>query len=224
MPRWIKGSLMLTLVFGACWGGAVWYWRATNRMPGGGDLLMLMLVLPLALLLALWLGRKLIAASALPAVAAAQTEAPAAAPPPPPAAPPLAIISAAVRAPHGASPEELAAAIADHKARTDLDPALVDADGFPVMTARHPEADDPVLRHDIDAWLAANGMAAVRFDEQQWRALTLATGVAADLAGDAAATLLPASGAPPLLHLMPILPAEWQIPQRQAAGLWLRHT
>ena len=155
----------------------------------------------------------------------ATTTAPAAGPAP--AAPlvaPLALLAAALRAPHGASPEELAAAIADNKARPDLDPELVDDDGFPVMSARCDEAADEALQEDVTQWLVMNGMAELQLGEAQWRALTLGTAVVRDLAGEGFMQLMPAEGPPPQLHLLPILPASWTVEQRHAGGLWFKHT
>jgi hypothetical protein len=223
MRPWIKKTLLTVLVFSLAWGGAVWYWRATNRMPSSDDLLLFLLVLPLAVLLLIWLGAKLVAliAAAPAAAAAAGPDAPA------PAAvadaPPLAILGSALRAPHGASADELAAAMADNKASADLDPELVDDTGFPVMTARSLDAADAGLQEQITEWLAQNGMPDLQFDEEQWRALCMGSGVAAELGAQTVADLLPADGTPPILQLMPVLPVGWQFEQRRAAGLWLRH-
>jgi hypothetical protein len=136
----------------------------------------------------------------------------------------LAILAASLRSPHGASCEELAQAIGANKARPDLDPELVDADGFPAMTARCQYAADEALQEEIMGWLAENGMAGLVFDDEQWRALTLATGVVGDLASQAAHSLITADTDPQLLRLMPLLPVEWSIGQHRAAGMWLKHT
>ena len=224
MRPWIKKSLLAVLVFGLAWGGAVWYWRATNRMPSTDDLIIFLLVLPLVALLLIWLVAKLFALiAAAPAVAAAKPSSDAAAPAAAPDAPPLAILASALRAPHGASAEELSAAFADNKARADLDPELVDDDGFPVMTARSADAGDAGLQEEITEWLAQNGMPGLQLDDEQWRALSMGSAVAAELASQAAADLMPGEGTPPMLQLMPVLPAAWQFEQRRAAGLWLRH-
>ena len=58
MNAWMKGILLSVLAFGACWTGAVWYWRSTNRMPDTGDLAAYLVALPLSLLLGYWLLRK----------------------------------------------------------------------------------------------------------------------------------------------------------------------
>ena len=153
--------------------------------------------------------------------AAAPTSAPA--PATPAAAPPLALLAAALRAPHGASPEELAAALATGKARPDLDPELIDDDGFPVMSARCLDADDDSVKEDITMWLVLSGLTELEWGEAQWRALILGTAVVRDLAGEALAQLMPAEGALPQLRLLPILPSGWTLKQRQAAGLWFKH-
>ena len=51
MRPWLSRSLIVAATFAACWLGAVWYWRATRRMPGTDDLLIYLLLLPLLLLL-----------------------------------------------------------------------------------------------------------------------------------------------------------------------------
>jgi hypothetical protein len=158
--------------------------------------------------------------SATPAAAATAAQ-------PAPAAPavlPLALLAAALRAPHGASPEELAAAIAGNKARPDLDPELVDDEGFPVTSARCDDAADETVKEEIVEWLVLSGMAELHWGDAQWRALTLGTAVVRDLAGEALAQLMSPEGTPPQLRLLPILPSGWTVEQRQAAGLWFRHT
>ena len=136
----------------------------------------------------------------------------------------LAILAASLRSPHGASPEELAVALADNKARADLDRELLDGDGFPVMTARCRQAKDEALQDEITEWLARHGMADLRFSDEQWRALALGTAVAEELAMHAENLLASRDDEAPLLQLIPILPPEWPLEQRRAAGMWLEHT
>lgn len=137
--------------------------------------------------------------------------------------PPLALLAAALRAPHGASPEELAAAIAIGKARPDLDPELVDSDGFPVMSARCLDADDDSTKEDITTWLVLSGLAELDWEVAQWRALILCTFVVRDLAAEGLAQLMLGEGAPPQLRLLPILPLVWTDEQRHTAGLWFKY-
>jgi hypothetical protein len=222
-PAWIKKTLLAAAVFALCWGGAIAYWRSAEHAPATSDLMLALLAVPLGVLAAVWLGRKLLPArpAAAPAAGTASAAQPAAAAP---TAPPLAILAAALRAPHGDSPDELAAAIADNKARPDLDPELIDEDGFPVTSARSEAALDEALQEEVHAWLVLNGMAELHFGAAQWRALTLGTAVVRDLANEAVTQWMPPEGAPPPLRLLPLLPPGWTVEQRHAAGLWFRHT
>lgn len=219
---WVRNSLIGGSVFLVCWAIAIAYWRNTHSNPGSGELAACLFALPLALSLAACFCARLILPR-IAAPAALEPAKPALAPAAPPPTPSLAILAAALRSPHGASIEELATALEQNRARPGLDKELIDDDGFPVMTARSSDARDDALQEEMLAWLAANGMPALTFTEAQWRALTLASGVATDLALRATAELMPADGAWPMLQLLPILPPEWPLDQRRAAGLWLGH-
>lgn len=223
--EWLKLGAVVLTTFVVCWAIVIWYWNATNHNPATGDLAMALFLLPLTLLLGFWGGSKFVAArtSELPAAGlskrtAASPGAQAA------AAPVIAVKATALRSPYGASVEELASAIADNEARADLDKELVDDNGFPVMTARVDDADDDMLQDDIAEWLANQGMPAMHFTEEQWRALILATGVAAELASLATADLIPSEGQSPMLQLKLMLPHDWTVEVRRAATMWLRHT
>jgi len=224
MPSWLKNTLIAAGIMTLCWGGAIAYWRTSTNTPATGDLLLVLLAAPLAVLAAIWLGKKMVSAraKAAPAVATVAVAQPAASATL--SAPPLALLASALRAPHGASAEELATAIAANKARPDLDPELVDDDGFPVTSARSEEAVDEALQEEFTEWLTLAGMADLQLGETHWRALTLGTAVVRDLAGEAVLQLLPESGTPLPLRLLPLLPASWTVEQRHAAGLWLEHT
>ncbi len=222
--KWLKlGAIVFTTLI-ACWAIVLWYWRITERNPGTGDLVLALLVFPLGVLAGFWAGHKAITAHA--AAVPASTAKPATSPPTTnagPDTPVLAIVATALRSPYGASAEELAGAIADNEARADLDQELVDDNGFPVMAARSGDAVDEALQDEIAEWLASQGV-RIRFSEEQWRALTLATGVASELAKRAAGELTPIEGQPPLLQLRLMLPDDWPADVRRAATMWLKHT
>ncbi|MCS0591648.1 hypothetical protein ACFQ09_25190 [Massilia norwichensis] len=222
IPDWLKSGALATFVVVACWGCVISYWRTTGSNPQAKDIFLYMLGLPACLLLLCFAGRKLFS-RAIPA-AAATSCAPVLANAAPARHMPLAIIGASLRLPHGASPEELASAMAGNKARADLDKELVDDDGFPVMTARSSEAVDEVLQEEIAEWLALNGLADVHFNDEQWRALTLASAVVAELAAHAAGPLLYQVETQAKLQLVPILPTEWEREHRETANIWLKHT
>jgi hypothetical protein len=226
LPGWIKQVLIAVGVFVTCWGGAIVWWRVSAREPGTREWMSLLFGLPLTVLLAGLIGRHWIAKrAAVPAgpIAAAPARASRAAGHPM-RAQHLAILATAVRAPHGDSAEELAAAIADNRARPDLDRELVDDDGFPVMCARCPDAHDDALREDVADWFTAHGIADPRFSDEQWRALTLASAVASELAGRAAIEWIVRDEALPRLRMLPLLPPAWSTGQRDAAAAWLQHT
>lgn len=220
LPGWLKAGLLAVLVFGAVWAIAFWYWDAAGRSPTTPDLVLYLLALPLALLMASGFARtRLATPAAAPAASAPVEHAPALQAPPS-----LAMLAAALRSPHGQSPEELSASIARKTARADLDPELVDADGFPIMAARSADAVDAALQAQISEWWSANGHGQQSLGDAQWRALTMASAVAGELASRAARDLMPPQAAPPVLQLQAILPPGWPAAQRRAARMWLEHT
>jgi hypothetical protein len=217
MGAWFRGGALTMLTFGACWAGAIWTWRGTGHAPSNADLLTCLIALPLAVLAAVVLVRRLAQArpaAPAPAAAAPAVQAPAA----PPRLPALALLGAAVRTGHGAAAEELAAALDAQRVRADLDPELVDDAGYPVMTVRVPAADAAAWRADAEPWFAAQGLSDLRFGPAHWRALELAGAVLDELA----AATHDVNGATPL-RIVPLAPADWTAAQRAAAGAWLAH-
>ena len=187
MRAWLQGALLAVLVFGASWGGAVWYWRATNRLPSPGDLLVYMLVLPLAVLGVFWLGKRMLsAASAAPAAVGSSSAAAPEQAATPAAMPALSMVAVALRTAHGANAQELAEALAANTARAELDPHLVDDDGYPILSARV-QVDTDSVRDEFAEWLTQGTLHDPDFSDAQWTALTLATSVAGELASSAAA-------------------------------------
>ena len=222
--EWFKLGAIVITTFIVCWAIALWYWHQTDQNPGTGELALALLAFPAAVLFALWGSHKAIMARAAsipastsrPATATSRADAV-------PTTPVLAIVATALRSPHGSSAEELASAIADNEARADLDQELVDDNGFPVMTARSDDAHDEALQDEITDWLSSQGL-QFHLSEEQWRALTLASGVAAELGSIAAGDLLPYEESPPTLQLRLMLPADWPVDIRRAATMWLKHT
>ena len=244
---WLRNAALTTTAFGGSWGGAIWFWRETNRMPDTGDLVLYMLVLPVVLLTAWWLGRKawtrvrLSAASAASAGTAAA--APAAVDAQPPLPPGLSIAASAVRAPHGGTVAELRAALAGGRARPALDAELCDDDGYPLMTARLADAGADTAKQEFNWWFNQQSLADPRFEAGQWRALAAGAAVASELAAQLSLhrhlqpwltqreerrhNRLPpdavAVSEPPMLQVLALWPAEWRAEQRDAAQRWLRH-
>jgi len=229
MRGWLKGALLASLVFCGSWIGAVSYWRATNRMPSTLDLFAWMAALPLALLLAVWLGRRIAQARAAPAAPVPAGDAASAAAAAPSTMPTLAILAGAVHTPYGASAQELSQAVGEGRARAGLDPELVDQDGFPLMSARVQLDAIDLFKEELDAWRSSAGHADPRFTDEQWRALALGTAVAGELLMQATghpqllAGAADGAGAAPLpvlrIHLG--LASGWNEAQRAIAAAWL---
>jgi len=237
MRPWLSRSLIVAATFAACWLGAVWYWRATRRMPGTDDLLIYLLLLPLLLLLLAWGASKLLAAagaaSAASAAASAAADtatqtAPAAAP-----AATLTVLAGALRMPHGASAAQLADALLSRKANLALDPELLNDSGYPILSGRADDVDVAAQQDAMDEWLRAHHP-DTDFSEEQWRALALGSEIASALAAelDQHPALPPyvdaaTAGKPlpplPTLHVIALLPPEWADAPRAAATGWLRH-
>lgn len=246
---WLRNIALTAAAFGGSWGGAIWFWRETNRMPATSELVLYLLVLPVLLLSSWWLARKAWARVTAPATPAAPglvagdgaQAADSAAPTPLP--PGLTIAASAVRAPHGSTVAELRAALAGNQARPSLDHELYDDDGYPILSARMPDAGDAALREELDLWRRARQLDDPRFDLAQWRALAAASAVTAELAAQAGmhadlnaweqqqqdrqqGRLAPnavVAPAPPLLHLLPLWADDFKPQQRELAAQWLRH-
>lgn len=241
MRPWLRRSLLILAVFALCWGGAIWYWRTSTRMPSTGDLAGSMLALPLGLLTAWWLGKKLLARLAAPAAAPALADAAAGEAGPAGNAPPRAplhLAAAALRMPGGDSAPELATALLDKQQRPVLDPELTDAQGYPVMSARVAQLDEYGQKELLDNWLQIRAAdtaqeAAPHFDAEHLRALALGAGVLNELMQEAgmhpalddykaaAQTGARTAAALPTLQLHLLLPHDWDAPQRDAGAAWL---
>lgn len=221
LPRWLKRCLALAFVLLACWAGAIVYWRMSKVEPTSTELLMILLALPAVLVAASWFIYQLLSRSS-PAPITAPSVQPAPANPAS-ASPAMAILATSLRLPHGKTTDELAEAIAQGKTNADLDPDLLDSEGFPVMTARSEDALDESLREEIADWFSSTGLTTLRLSNEQWRASILGTGVVRELAAHAVSLLMRPGMAPPALKLIPVLPLDWQMDQGTAVAKWFEH-
>lgn len=216
IPAWLKAGLVSTFVILLCWSAAIAYWRSTERTPSGWELGLLLLGVPLLLLTSIWLIPK-----ALPQRQTVQAKASGEATVPTTTAEgtPLAILAAALRTPHGATLEDVSAAVSKKKSSADPDPELLDGDGLPVMTARVKDGFDEALFTEIQDWLTQDISPDPGFSHEQLRALTLGSSVLTDLATVASQQSVDAPLAKPQLRLL--LPPTWTAEQRRATGMWL---
>jgi hypothetical protein len=77
---WLAATVVTIAVFAGCWTASVVYWRSSGSTPSGMAIGQLLLGLPVAILLALWLGRKALQARGGPAAQPAGSTAGAAEP------------------------------------------------------------------------------------------------------------------------------------------------
>ncbi len=97
--------------------------------------------------------------------------------------------------------------------------AIIDAASH--MTPAH-EMIDATQQETIAQWIAAQAIGELAFGVEQCRVITQAIMVIRALAPSATSNLLRPGSTPPVMYLMPILPASWSMDQRRVAGLWLR--
>ena len=227
---WLGATVLAVAVFAACWAGAMIYWRTAGGTPSALAAGQLLLGLPAAILLALWIGKSALSArssaTAVAQPAAAATEEIVKVLP--------AIAASAIRMRGGESVAELAETLRSNASACELDAELTDDAGYPVLSGRAGCADPDAARAAMAPWLEQQAAAGLEFSDEQWRALALAAAVAGDLAQQALLhPLLPdylaaapagrAAVALPIRQLLPVLPAGWQPAQRQAAADWLLH-
>ncbi|MDP9107635.1 MAG: hypothetical protein M3N23_01005, partial [Pseudomonadota bacterium] len=211
-------------------------------MPGGAEIVVNLLVIPIAFLLLIWLGRtiraRLVAgaATATAANAGAIAAAPAAS-----AAPDereqswtLHILGTALRSSLGDSADDV---VAQLRAKTvpPLDPVLTDSAGFPIRSGRieslsETNVDETALA--LNEWLAAGNNTGLVWSPAQLRAMTLAAEVTKEMANQLRGHALlgqylnAAPSQRAALALAPvqfsaIAPATWSNEHRTAALGWL---
>lgn len=209
MPRFLKKAVLLALIVGLVWLAVIVWWQETHTLPTEGDIALYLGVLPLGLLLAGWLGAKGIRAARAPKSNPTADTAPATAPESAtPASLRLCALGAAAQAGAGIT----LAAIRQSAARSagaQLDPVLVNHQGFPIMSVRA-DLDTPALREAALADGAPPGSTA----DDVLRALALLEPVLHSLAQQARDCVSTPS-APlaqrewPPLHAELLLPAHW---------------
>lgn len=218
MPVWLKSILVSAIVLTACWSGVIAFWRSTERTPDTWELGLSLLGLPLVVLTSLWLVPKLNTrrSSGKPETLSATTTTSVA----PTSLPTLAILAAALRTPHGSTSAEVSTAISKRKSSADIDPQLHDDDGYPIMSARVREGYDDSLQEAMAAWLTQMAVPDPAFNDEQWRALTLAAAVAGDLSASAASQF-GGRKEHPIMRMQLIVPSGWSAEQRNVTGMLL---
>ena len=174
MARLVKVALATLLIFALVWLAVIVHWQATTRQPSGADIVLSLVLLPIALATLLFVSIWAFKRSRMPTSGAVPAGGAAAQP----AAAgsdltrvPLAIVASTIIGPAGHTAAELAAAFVDGKP-LGLDAGLRDRDGFPIFAAR--AGIEPALIEEWRASLAGrDGVIAI--DDEIVRTLALAS-------------------------------------------------
>ncbi len=252
LARLIKPVLLACAVFITVWVLVIVYWQYTARMPSTSDIVLYLVVLPLALMLFYVVLRRILTASptaALPAMGATvaaggAASSNAAAPDASQERLQMAVLAFALRTPRGSDADTVATAIG--QAQTpELVPELRDGEGFPVIAGRVEGLDENELREHLRESLQPAGEA---FDvdalpDDRLRAIHLMSDVLQELLGAAAeaianagdalsvrapgrfvssGSVIPGPPAAPQLSLSLLLPGAWSESERVIATQWVQ--
>ncbi|QOF78348.1 hypothetical protein [Variovorax sp. 38R] len=252
LARLIKPVLLACAVFITVWVLVIVYWQYTARMPSTSDIVLYLVVLPLALMLFYVVLRRIFTAAptaALPVggatvAAGAAASSNAATPDASQERLQMAVLSFALRTPRGSDADTVATAIG--QAQTpELVPELRDGEGFPVIAGRVEGIDENELREHLRESLQPGGES---FDvdalpDDRLRAIHLMSDVLQELltsaaeaianAGDALSVrapgrfvssggVIPGPAAAPQLSLSLLLPGAWSESERVIATQWVQ--
>lgn len=212
-------ALPVLLVFGLIWAAAIVHWQSSSYDPSGAELLIYLLVLPLAALLAYHLLRRSFDAIKTRQSAAANAAPQAEPNPDQPSSPQqrtLLLLESSVAFAQGNSAAALDAALADRR-RPGLHRALRDHRGLPVFAAAAEDVDET---RPPTPWAVLAAAESKSLDRRQRRALILASRVLEALMANAQSVLAQPPPAPVALHFA--LPTDWSPTARTAAVQWLR--
>lgn len=228
----LRAGLVVLAVFAAAWGCAILWWRSSGAVPGGGAMLLWLVLVPLTVLAGFWMvGRVRRRTASGEQTGPAETLAVDEEPLPP--LRPLGVLAQAVNLPCG----DDAAVLVPHLAqlpRPGLHPSLRDRDGLPVLAAFVEDLDPDLVEVQLHKGSGRHSAA------EHLRAVALLEPVALELF-DAAARLLPpppqaeerviaglrrrVESAPTrvgTVHVLAWLPQDMPSPLRAAAGQRLR--
>jgi hypothetical protein len=244
MQGWFGRSLLIGGVFSMVWMAVVYSWRVNNRLPNGTEVALYFVALPIALLFVIWLAVKAWRFANSPATPKSSIDASGSNSATTSKADAtehvavnerglsIGVLSCAIRTAHGSSAEELAANLIANEARLDLDPELLNRDGFPVLTGRIADIDKGVQLDTLNAWGKLTGREYVDWSDEQLRAISIGAEVAVELGQQAIkhpllepyiAAIEKNRELPPLpmLQLMTVLPESWSLDQRQFVVDWI---
>lgn len=207
LARLIKPVLLACAVFVTVWVLVIVYWQYTARMPSTSDIVLYLVVLPLALMLFYMVLRRILtaapsaaAAPAVGATVAAGAGAPSASNTAAPEASQerlqMAVLAFGLRTPRGSDADTVATAVG--QAQTpELVPELRDGEGFPVIAGRVEGIDENELREHLRESLQPAGEAldVDALPDDRLRAIHLMSDVLQELLASAAEAIANAGDA-----------------------------
>lgn len=183
MSGLIIRSLFVIATFGLIWLAAIIRWQRDHVLPGMGEVILALMVLPVVIVLIAW-QLKVVLLKSFEQPKNAQGE---------PVSPDgrvaedknilsrLVIVASSLRSHTGNSGLELADARKQNVADFDLDPELTDSNGFPVMSARIGDIDESNDNADFLHWAIENAPSVSNWPSEQLRAMALGTQVLEEL-------------------------------------------
>lgn len=193
MRKLLKWLFVIVLVFALVWAVVVGIWQWTGTNPGGRDLLVYLLALPLLVLIVAITGRAAIAKvrnrknesgaasdkTAAKDVSPEDTE-----------DWPLHIVGAAVRLSIGDEPNDAMNVLAEGQTRPGLDDELKDGQGFPVFASRISALVDSELEEALELPESHADEPMLLWSVAQRRALSLADELIEEIASSALPELI----------------------------------
>lgn len=236
---WLIRLVLVFGIFTAVWLTTLFYWHTTNRIPTTSEIVVYLLLFPVAILAGIWTIKKIRdtkhAGLANPiseqaelqanttnseAVSAAQL--------------PIVVLASAMRTLHGNSAQEFMDAVKMGKANLDLDPHLQNMSGFPILSGRVADLNEDEQAETLAQWCTSLNMDSIEWSGKQLRALWLGHQSLLDLMQHAmqhdvfsshiaGITQSRSNMVLPVLRLLLLFPDDWKAEQIQYATEWFVH-
>ena len=185
MKSWLFKSILIVCVFAVTWIMALYYWQTSHRVPNGFDIGIYFLAIPLGILLTLWLAviswNTIKNKTNLPEVTDSTADSTDSAGDEQGRLLSATILSSAVYMQHGQSSGELFNAVKSNALEMSLDPQLVDANGFPILTARIADLDEETQRTLLSEWAEDHQLTVTSWTSEQIRAIAASSEVVKQL-------------------------------------------
>ena len=235
--------LLAGFVIVAVWLLVISYWRVSLHMPSTSDVLMYLVLAPVALLVFVFVAKKLGGALLGASVAAnadghasssikleqnAQSNTAG-------YQSVLTIVSANAITRFGQTADDLVTAISSKKTSFELDAQLLDSHGYPMLSGRIADTEETEAFARVEQWTIADGVTAVIWTREDKRTLALVHALFIELSQSLLMQALIAElmARPPgnnyaeewpLVSLIVTLPTRWGTQQKQSVITWFADT